>query len=118
MLETRADGTSESGVLRPFALGELVVVDLDPADSERMAQQYGDFPPGKLPQASSQAERLRVTKVATLDRRHFNPILGPRRQRDTQARHTPRTRSFCRFRRSFGVLINRSVITTASASSM
>ncbi|HEY6683896.1 MAG TPA: hypothetical protein VI030_13020 [Propionibacteriaceae bacterium] len=43
--------------LRLFAAGELVPLDLNPADSERMpelVEQYADFPLGELPQASSQ----------------------------------------------------------------
>jgi hypothetical protein len=58
MLET-ASWQRQAGVafLRLFAAGELVPVDLSPADSERMAElveQYADFPLGELRQASSQ----------------------------------------------------------------
>ena len=69
--------------LRLFAAGELVPVDLNPADSERMAElveQYADFPLGETAASLiAIAERLGVTKVATHDRRHFSPI---------QPRHT------------------------------
>jgi len=68
---------AEAAFLRLFAAGELVPVDLNPADSERMAElveQYADFPLGKTAASLiAAAERLGVTKVATLDR-HFSPI--------------------------------------------
>ena len=68
---------AEAAFLRLFAAGELVPVDLNPADSERMAElveQYADFPLGETAASViAAAERLGVTKVVTLDRRHFSP---------------------------------------------
>ena len=69
---------AETAFLRLFAAGEFVPVDLNPADSERMAElveQYANFPLGETAASLiAAAERLGVTKVATLDRRHFSPI--------------------------------------------
>jgi predicted nucleic acid-binding protein len=78
MLETRAGSESEAAFLRLFPAGELVPVDVTTADYERMAElveQYADFPLGGTDASViAIAERLGVTKVATLDRRHFGPI--------------------------------------------
>jgi uncharacterized protein len=83
MLETRAGSKSEAAFLRLFPAGKLVPVDITTADYERMAElveQYADFPLGGTDASLiAIAERLGVTKVATLDRRHFGPI---------QPRHT------------------------------
>jgi predicted nucleic acid-binding protein len=78
MLETRAGTRSEAAFLRLFSVGKLVPVDVTTADYERMAElveQYADFPLGGTDASLiAIAERLEVTKVATLDRRHFGSI--------------------------------------------
>jgi predicted nucleic acid-binding protein len=56
----------------------LVRVDVTTADYERMAELvelYSDWPLGRIDASLiAIAERLGVTKVATLDRRYFGPI--------------------------------------------
>ena len=79
MLETRAGSKCEAAF---FAIipgrQELVPVDVTAADYERMAELvelYADWPLGGTDASIiAIAERLGVTKVATLDRRHFGPI--------------------------------------------
>jgi len=78
MLEREAGTRSEAAFLRLFPAGKLVPVDLTTADYGRMAElveQYADFPLGGTDASViAVAERLGITKVATLDRRHFGPI--------------------------------------------
>ena len=78
MLETRASSQSEAAFLRLFSVGKLIPVDITAADYERMAELvelYADWPLGGTDASViAIAERLGVTKVATLDRRHFGPI--------------------------------------------
>lgn len=78
LLERRAGSKSEAAFLRLFPAGRLVPVDITAADYERMAELvelYDDWPLGGTDASLvAIAERLRVTKVATLDRRHFGPI--------------------------------------------
>jgi uncharacterized protein len=77
-LQTRGGSVSEAAFLRLFPTGTLVPVDITTADYERMAelvQQYADWPLGGTDASViAIAERLSVTKVATLDRRHFGPV--------------------------------------------
>ncbi|HKX15553.1 MAG TPA: hypothetical protein VJN19_10200 [Propionibacteriaceae bacterium] len=77
MLESRGQ-QERSGVLAVVPGGQLVPVDITTADYERMAELvelYDDWPLGGTDASLiAIAERLRVTKVATLDRRHFGPI--------------------------------------------
>lgn len=69
---------AEAGFLRSLAAEELRVEPLTPADYARMADlvvQYGKFPLGAADASViAVAERLGVTKVATLDHRHFRQI--------------------------------------------
>lgn len=78
LLERRAGSKSEAAFLRLFPAGRLVPVDITAADYERMAELvelYDDWPLGGTDASLiAIAERLRVSKVATLDRRHFGPI--------------------------------------------
>jgi uncharacterized protein len=78
MLETRASSRSEAAFLRLFSVGKLIPVDLTIADYECMAElveRYADWPLGCTDASViAIAERLGVTTVATLDRRHFGPI--------------------------------------------
>ena len=78
LLERRAGSKSEAAFLRLFPAGRLVPVDITAADYERMAELvelYDDWPLGGTDASLiAIAERLRVTKVATLDRRHYGPI--------------------------------------------
>jgi predicted nucleic acid-binding protein len=56
----------------------LTVVDLELVDYERMAdlvEAYADFPLGTTDAAViAVAERLNLTEIATLDRRHFHAV--------------------------------------------
>jgi predicted nucleic acid-binding protein len=56
----------------------LTVVDLELTDYERMAElveTYADFPLGTTDAAVvAVAERLRITEIATFDRRHFHAV--------------------------------------------
>jgi uncharacterized protein len=78
LLERRAGSRSEAAFLRLFPAGKLVPVEVTTADYERMAELvelYADWPLGGTDASViAIAERLGVTKVATLDRRHFGPI--------------------------------------------
>jgi uncharacterized protein len=78
LLERRAGSKSEVAFLRLFPAGRLVPVDVTTVDYERMAELvelYDDWPLGGTDASLiAIAERLGVTKVATLDRRHFSPI--------------------------------------------
>ncbi|MCL2583357.1 MAG: PIN domain-containing protein [Streptosporangiales bacterium] len=69
---------AEAGFLRSLAAGELQVESLTPADYARMADlviQYGKFPLGAADASViAVAERLDVTRVATLDHRHFRQV--------------------------------------------
>jgi uncharacterized protein len=60
------------------AVGELSVEHLHAADLERAAQlvsQYRDLPLGAVDASVvAAAERLDVTQIATLDRRHFGVV--------------------------------------------
>jgi uncharacterized protein len=83
LLEREAGSKSEAAFLRLSPAGKLVPVDVTIDDYERMAELvelYADWPLGGTDASLiASAERLRVTMVATLDRRHFSPI---------QPRHT------------------------------
>jgi uncharacterized protein len=75
LLNRAAGPRIESLFLRSIADGDFNAVDLTTIDYARMADlvtQYGDLPLGTT-DASVVAvtERLRLTEVATLDRRHF-----------------------------------------------
>lgn len=56
----------------------ITIVDLELTDYERMAElveTYADFPLGTTDAAVvAAAERLDITEIATLDRRHFHAV--------------------------------------------
>lgn len=72
---------AEVRLLIAIAGGELSVERFHPADAERTAElvaQYRDLPLGTVDASVvAAAERLEVTQIATLDRRHFS-VLRPR----------------------------------------
>ncbi|MEW9530514.1 type II toxin-antitoxin system VapC family toxin [Microbispora sp. NPDC049125] len=77
-VEKNLGAKSEAAFLASVARGELELVELAPEDVDRAAQlveTYDDLRLG-LVDASliAVAERLRVIKVATLDRRHFTAV--------------------------------------------
>ena len=71
----------ESTFLRSIVQQTIIIVDLELADYERMAElvdTYADFPLGTTDAAVvAVAERLQILDVATLDRRHFS-VVRPR----------------------------------------
>jgi predicted nucleic acid-binding protein len=75
LLAREADPRVESLFLRSLADGDFTAVDLTPADYARMAElvtTYGDLPLGTTDASVvALAERLKLSEVATLDRRHF-----------------------------------------------
>ena len=68
-------------VLVAIAAAELAVERFHPADAERTAElvaQYRDLPLGTVDASVvAAAERLEITAIATLDRRHFG-VVRPR----------------------------------------
>ena len=81
LLGREAGARVESMFLRSMANGDLVPAELAPADYLRMAdlvEQYADLPLGTTDAAViTIAERLDITEIATLDRRHFT-VVRPR----------------------------------------
>lgn len=75
----------EAAFLRSIVEHTLTVVDLELADYERIAdlvETYADFPLGTTDAAViAVAERLDLSEIATLDRRHFHAV----RPRHTEA---------------------------------
>lgn len=78
LLEERPD--VEAAFLDSVASGEFEHVPVTPTDLVRMAglvRTYADFPLGAVDASVvAVAERLNLTRVATLDRRHF-PAVRP-----------------------------------------
>lgn len=78
LLASRQGADAEAAFLRTLGASDLHVVDLDPADYTRAAAlvtQYADLPLGAVDACViAVAERLRVSEVATLDRRHFSVV--------------------------------------------
>ncbi|HEV8176857.1 MAG TPA: PIN domain-containing protein [Gemmatimonadales bacterium] len=81
LLESRCGPELEAEFLADAADGVIELIDLTRADLARMAElvrTYADLPLGAVDAAVvATAERLGVTDVATLDRRHFS-IVRPR----------------------------------------
>jgi uncharacterized protein len=75
LLARESGARVESLFLRSLADGDFSAVDLTAADYARMAElvvTYGDLPLGTTDASViAIAERLRLTEVATPDRRHF-----------------------------------------------
>lgn len=78
LLAREAGAWVESLVLRSLADGDFAPVDLTAADYARMAElveTYGDLPLGTTDASViAVAERLKLTDVATLDRRQFTVV--------------------------------------------
>lgn len=74
----RFDPENEARFLRSLAAEELQVEALTPHDYARTAElviRYGSFPLGAADASVvAVAERLGVTKIATLDHRHFRQV--------------------------------------------
>jgi len=69
---------AEAGFFRAVAAGDLQVEMITPADARRIAElieRYADLGLGGTDASLIViAERLRVTRIATLDRRHFGVV--------------------------------------------
>jgi uncharacterized protein len=78
LLDREAGPRVESLFLRSIANGDFIAVDLTTADYARMAElveKYGSLPLGTTDASVvAIAERLKLTEVATLDRRHFSVV--------------------------------------------
>ena len=78
LLASRRGTRAEAAFLTSLGARELDVIDLEAADYTRAAQlveQYADLPLGAVDATViAVAERLRVTEIATLDRRHFTVV--------------------------------------------
>jgi predicted nucleic acid-binding protein len=81
LLGREAGPNVESLFLDSLGAGDFTLIDLTAADCARMAElvrRYGDLPLGTTDASViAVAERLDVTEVATLDRRHFT-VVRPR----------------------------------------
>lgn len=78
MIERRAGTRAEVRFLADVASGEFVVDPVHPADWERIAElvaQYHDLGLGTVDASIvAAAERLGISRIATLDRRHFTVV--------------------------------------------
>jgi predicted nucleic acid-binding protein len=78
LLAREAGARVESLFLRSLAEGDFAAVDLTAADYARMAElveTHGDLPLGTThASVITVAERLKLTDIATLDRRHFTVV--------------------------------------------
>lgn len=81
LLATRLGWEAEARFLGDLASGALVLEPVHPADPLRMVElvaQYHDLPLGSVDASVvAAAERLGVTEIATVDRRHFS-VVRPR----------------------------------------
>lgn len=81
LLERAAGPSVEAEFLRLFSTGYLKLADVTDDDLTRAAElveQYADFPLGTTDASIvAVAERLKITTIATLDRRHFE-VVRPR----------------------------------------
>jgi uncharacterized protein len=78
LLERERGSQVEAAFLRSFGQGSFTLAPLSLADTDRMAElveTYADFPIGGVDAAViAIAERLKVSTIATLDRRHFTAV--------------------------------------------
>jgi len=78
LLERESGPRLEADFLRSVAAGDFQLVEAIPADLNRAADlviTYADFPLGAVDATLiAQAERLAITEIATLDRRHFAAV--------------------------------------------
>jgi predicted nucleic acid-binding protein len=78
LLDRQLGPLAEAALYRSVADGELVIEPLSSADWARIAElteRYSDQPLGGVDAGLiAEAERLRLTTIATLDRRHFGVV--------------------------------------------
>ena len=81
LLERELGSHAEAAFLRSFAAGSLTLSTVTVDDLDRMAvlvETYRDLPLGAVDDSVvAIAERLGITEIATLDRRHFT-VVRPR----------------------------------------
>ena len=72
---------AEARFIRSIAVGDFQLVNLEPEDVDRMAELVEQYEDSKLDTTDASviaiAERLNISEVATLNRRHFS-IVRPR----------------------------------------
>lgn len=78
LIDRQLGPTAEAAFYRSIANGDLIVEHLTATDWQRVAElveSYADFPLGGTDASIvAIAERLGITRVATLDRRHFQAV--------------------------------------------
>ena len=78
LLSSRAGQDAEVRLLGDLAAGNLILEPFEPADLMRTAELvhiYRDLPLGTVDASVvAAAERLEITTIATLDRRHFGVV--------------------------------------------
>jgi hypothetical protein len=78
LLAARRGTRAEAAFLTSLGSGELNVVEVEQADytrAARLVERYADLPLGAVDaMVVAVAERLHVTELATLDRRHFSVV--------------------------------------------
>jgi len=78
LMAARLNPDVELRFLAELALGNLIVEQVHPSDWVRIAElveHYGDLPLGSVDASVvAAAERLGVSTIATLDRRHFSIV--------------------------------------------
>ena len=78
LVSTRLDWRAETKLLGDLAAGSLLLEQVHPGDLMRIAElvgTYRDLPLGTVDASViATAERLEITTIATLDRRHFGVV--------------------------------------------
>ena len=78
MIERQLGSVAEAGFYKSIAAGDVLVDVLTASDYKRIAElieHYADFPVGGTDASLiAIAERLGITQIATLDRRHFSAV--------------------------------------------
>jgi predicted nucleic acid-binding protein len=78
LVSRRIGSDAEMRFLGDLAAGNLIAEPVAPADWMRIAElvdRYRDLPLGTVDASViAAAERLQITEIATLDRRHFNVV--------------------------------------------
>lgn len=78
LVSTRLDSIAEAKLIADLAAGSLIVAQLDAADLLRIVElivTYRDLPLGTVDASIvAAAERLGITRIATLDRRDFGVV--------------------------------------------
>lgn len=77
-LQERVGSAAEAAFLRSAAAREILLLHPEPADLDRAADlvdQYASFPLGAVDACVlAMAERLKITRIASVDHRHFYAV--------------------------------------------